>query len=214
MGEYGRLWKALEEDQGNEAGLDAIRFLALTGLRLREALRLQWDDVDIGGCRVRLKDSKTGPRNAPISKDAADLLAARRPACAAGYVFPSTKGGEIRDLCDPWHRACRRAGIEDARVHDLRHSYASQAVRAGVDLLVIRDLLGHASIATTQKYAHVADDHLREAASRITAGLPGSQDRNARSTSSSQSARSRSKPTAGSPSTPKRARKSGRSSST
>jgi len=184
--EYAAMWRELDAYRGNPSAVAAIKLLALTGLRHREVLALEWRDVDERAGTLRLRASKTGARTVPVS-DAALGLVLEQPRRDV-YVFPRVRGGRMWSVTDPWSRIRSRAGLEDVRLHDLRHSFASRAVRQGVPLIVVRDLLGHSSIQTTQRYSHVDDGHLREAASRTMAGLPSGGERRSSSTSTSTSA--------------------------
>lgn len=141
-----------------------IRLALNTGCRRGELLALEWSRVDMTR-RVFLleaRHTKTAKRRSiPLNDDALSALGKLRLWQHAHYpgsdwVFPSGSGGHIRWLKTGFRNACKRSGISDFRVHDLRHTCASWLVMAGVDLYVVRDLLGHASITTTEKYAHLA----------------------------------------------------------
>ena len=87
------------------------------------------------------------------------------------FVFPSrqgTKKGYIYDLRKPFEKACLTAGVENFRVHDLRHTFASMAVSSGADLYAVQRLLGHQDIAMTQRYAHLAADDLKKATAGVS----------------------------------------------
>ena len=87
------------------------------------------------------------------------------------YVFASRKGtkkGYIYDLRKPFEKACKIAGIENFRIHDLRHTFASMAVSSGADLYAVQRLLGHQDIAMTQRYAHLAADDLKKATAGVS----------------------------------------------
>ncbi len=93
------------------------------------------------------------------------------------YVFPSRRGSKkphLYDLRKPFERACRAAGVEDFRIHDLRHTFASMAVSSGADLYAVQRLLGHRDISMTQRYAHLAEEDLRRATERVSDLLDGS----------------------------------------
>jgi hypothetical protein len=88
------------------------------------------------------------------------------------YVIASDKAGEhIRNLHHPWRRLSKRAGLEHARIHDLRHTYASNAVMQGINIVMVGKLLGHSQVQTTMRYAHLADDPVREAANLVARAL-------------------------------------------
>ena len=145
---------------------DVIRLLLLTGCRRSEILTLRWAQVDRD--RLVLADAKTGPRTVPLNTQARRILE-RRPRGASPFVFPSPRDParpRSRNLAF-WYRARREAGIEDVRLHDLRHTHASHAVLNGVPLPVVSRLLGHAAVRTTLRYAHLGDREIEEAAERV-----------------------------------------------
>ncbi len=149
---------------GDAQAAAAIRLLLFTGARSSEIARLQWDWIR--GSRAVLPDSKTGPKAIQLAAPARAVLAAlpRR----GRFVFPDRAGtGPMRDLGPRWHRLRALAGLDDVRIHDCRHSFASHAVMSGLDLYTVGRLLGHADTAATERYAHLADSHVREAAGRI-----------------------------------------------
>jgi integrase len=161
----------------NPTHIAVIRTLALTGARLGEILRLRWSEIDFERGCLRLPDSKTGYKVVPLGAAALELLAGQER--RSDYVFPSDVkiGNPIADVSHVWQRVRKTAGLADVRLHDLRHSFASNIVNAGGTLPVIGALLGHRNIATTQRYAHLADDPLRAVADRaagsIAAALAG-----------------------------------------
>jgi len=170
--ELRRLWRVLDERQS--MGLEspyfvaAVKLLILTGCRLSELQTLKWRYLD--GRRLLLPDSKTGARRIPLSDDALSVLGAVTPAENNEYVFAGVKpGGRLTDMQKPWRRVRAAANLESVRIHDLRHTFASHAVQNGVSLPVLGRLLGHTQIQTTMRYAHLADECVREAAN-ITAG--------------------------------------------
>ncbi len=148
----------------------AIRLLLLTGARLREILNLEWRHVDFERGLLMLPDSKTGAKVVLLSAPALAVLAGL--ARIGRYVIAGdTAGAEDErprsDLKRPWAAICARAELDGVRLHDLRHTHASIGAGAGLGLPVIGKLLGHASPATTARYAHLADDPLKRAADRI-----------------------------------------------
>ena len=145
---------------------DVVRLLLLTGCRRGEILKLQWSEVD--GDRLNLADAKTGPRRVWLSK-AAQAILARQPRAASPYVFPSPRHTDrpLSDTLRLWRRARKEAGLDDVRLHDLRHTVASQAVARGVPLSTVARMLGHADPVMTLRYAHVGDRDLQAAAERI-----------------------------------------------
>ncbi|WP_024879576.1 site-specific integrase [Methylosinus sp. LW3] len=145
----------------------AIRLLLLTGCRLGEILNLQWSHVDFERGILFLADSKTGKKAVAVGAPALRVLESL-PRVGA-YVIAGAKDDTPRaDLKRPWARVRKAAGLEDVRIHDLRHSFASAGAGAGLALPIIGKLLGHSQSATTQRYAHLADDPLRKAAELVS----------------------------------------------
>lgn len=137
----------------------AIRLLLLTGCRKGEILNLRWSEVDLEANELRVPDTKTGPRTISLSPEAAGVLAAIPRVDDNPFVIPGRiKGKAMRNLNDPWDIVCERAGLEDLRIHDARHSYASRALALGESLPMIGRLLGHTQVETTARYAHLAED--------------------------------------------------------
>ena len=155
---------------------DIIRLLLLTGCRKGEILKLQWSEVD--GDRLNLADSKTGPRRVWLSH-AAQAILARQPRAASAYVFPSPRHPDrpLSDTLHLWRQARKEAGLDDVRLHDLRHTVASQAVARGVSLPTVARMLGHADPVMTLRYAHVGDRDLQAAAERIGKAVEAAMER-------------------------------------
>ena len=150
----------------------AIRLLVLTGCRRNEILTLRWDDLRPDAREIRLRDSKTGPRTVCLSPAAARVFAGIPRLAGSPWVFPGRKPGTCASgIFGPWRRVRERAGLDDLRIHDLRHSFASRALALGESLPAIARLLGHADVRTTARYAHLARDAVREAAARIAAAI-------------------------------------------
>ena len=173
-----RLVKALADYEDQQAA-DIVRLLLLTGARRGEVLSARWADLDLGEGKWSKPASSTKQKEAhevPLSAPARQLLseirerqAGKRHALGT-YVFPGTGGsGHIVEIKKAWRALCRAAGITGLRIHDLRHSYASQLVSGGASLPLIGALLGHASPSTTARYAHLHHDPMREAAERVGA---------------------------------------------
>ncbi|MEC3947565.1 tyrosine-type recombinase/integrase [Sphingobium sp. HWE2-09] len=163
-----RLWTALEglQDRVPDA-CDAVRLLFLTGARRSEILSLEWDRIV--GARAILEDSKTGPRTIWLNAPARDLLATRKETAKGRFVFPASKSdGPMKVLDHAWALIRRAAGLENIRVHDLRHHFASVGVSNGIDLRLIGQLLGHNDIDSTIDYAHLATDALTRSASKVS----------------------------------------------
>ena len=170
--ELARLGRALDarEAQWPEA-VAAIRLLALTGCRRSEVLNLRWRDI--GEDAISLRDSKTGPRAVPLGEAAraqvAALPGARDP---DAFLFPYyAEGRGAYSLTTCWRKVCNDAKLGSLRLHDLRHTAASQAVMSGENLPLVGKLLGHRRRRTTAGYAHLADAHLVEAAEKVGAAI-------------------------------------------
>jgi integrase len=145
-----------------------VTLLLHTGLRFGEACSLTWGDVDLTAAMltVRGETAKSSTtRHVPLNRIAKDTLKAWRPAQfdANDYVFPGRKKGErLVEIKTAWRqllRSVKGAPLVGFRVHDLRHTFASKLVRAGIDLNTVRELLGHADIKMTLRYAHLAPEH-------------------------------------------------------
>ncbi len=130
----------------------AIRLLLLTGCRKGEILNLRWSEVDLAENELRVPDTKTGPRTISLSPEAAGVLAAIPRVDGNPFVIPGRiRGKAMRNLNDPWDIVYERAGLEDLRIHDARHSYASRALALGESLPMIGRLLGHTQVETTAR---------------------------------------------------------------
>ncbi|QYI99721.1 tyrosine-type recombinase/integrase [Thalassovita mediterranea] len=174
--EIDRLWRVL--DSSVAAGTEtvhvagAFKLLLLTGCRLSEIQKAKWSWVR--GNILLLPDAKTGPRRVMLSKSALEVLSALprlpdNPHIIAGKV----EGQFATDLQKPWRRIRKTAKLEDVRIHDLRHTYASLAAAAGHSLPVIGKLLGHTQAQTTARYAHLADTVTRNAADDVDGLISG-----------------------------------------
>jgi integrase len=160
----------------------AVRLLVFTGARLSEILTLQWDHVDFERTCLRLPDSKTGAKVIHLSAPALELLTSLPRIQGNPYVIPGQKAGaHLINLEKPWRAIRRQSGLDDVRLHDLRHSFASLGAGAGLGLPIIGALLGHTQAATTARYAHLATNPLKQAndliGSRLAAAMaPGKRD--------------------------------------
>ena len=172
--EFARLGRTLDEavDAGTASPVAAaaIRLLMLTGCRKGEVLALRWTDVDLHAGELRLPDAKSGPRAVQLPPPAVRLLEALPRRAGNPWVFPGRAAdGRCSEsaLDNAWRAAREAAKLEDVRIHDLRHSFASRALALGETLPVIGKLLGHNDIETTARYAHLAQASIHEAAERI-----------------------------------------------
>ena len=176
-----------------DAFADALRLLLLTGARKTEVLGLRWVEVDFDRKVLTLPPQrtkaggKTGTRRIQLSPPALDILERRRMAAntaadglghrqstAADFVFPATRGqGHAVGVRKVFERVCKEAKLENLRIHDLRHSFASFAIADGASLFLVGKLLGHASSRTTERYAHLSGDPLQEAVTSIARAIVG-----------------------------------------
>ncbi len=167
-GEIARLHRALDRrtGKGERQQADIVRLLLLTGCRRGEILTLRWSEVR--GDRLVLADGKTGPRPVPLNSRARRILQ-DQPRGESPFVFPSPLDpARPRSPDLPlWRRVRREAGIEDVRLHDLRHTHASHAVMNGVPVPVVSRMLGHSSVRMTLRYAHLGDRDIEAAAERV-----------------------------------------------
>jgi integrase len=156
----------------NPFGVAAIRLLALTGCRENEILSLTWEAVDFERKHLRLADTKTGKSVRPLSERAAAVLETLPRIEGNPFVLPGSKPGEhLRGIERLWYAVRHAAKLDGARLHDLRHSYASVPASSGESLLIVRTLLGHKRVATTERYAHLADDPVKRAADRAASSI-------------------------------------------
>ena len=168
-----RLGEVLREAEAEmPSAVAAIRLLLLTGCRLSEIQFLRWEYVK-GDC-IELPDAKTGGRVVPLGPEARAVLSALPHEDGNPWVITGKlPGSHLTDLQRPWRRIRERAGLEDVRIHDLRHSFASRALALGESLTMIGKLLGHTQVQTTARYAHLARDSIQNAAARITGSIGG-----------------------------------------
>ncbi|MCY4548577.1 MAG: tyrosine-type recombinase/integrase [Defluviicoccus sp.] len=149
-----------------------VRLLLLTGCRKGEVLTLRWSDYREG--HLFLRDSKTGPRTVWLSEPVRNILDGLERKSRWVFPAPGSGGpGTAGWLERFWHKVRTEAGLSDVRLHDLRHTHASIALRQGVSVLAIARLLGHADPQTTLKYTHPADPMVKDAAETLGAVLGG-----------------------------------------
>ena len=168
-----KAWKGQREFVDPHA-VAAIRLLLLTGARLREILDLRWEHVNFERGLLHLADSKTGKKTIVLNEAAIEILGQLRT--AANLTQSALKGFVIKGLTDdkprsdlhrPWRAIRRRAQLEDVRLHDLRHTFASFGAGAGLGLPIVGKLLGHSQPQTTARYAHLDADPQRRASNMI-----------------------------------------------
>jgi len=174
--EIERLLSALEADE-NKTAARAIKLLLLTGARRNEITQARWEYVDWQRKTLLVPRSKSGrPRLVQLSSAALDLLRSLPREPGDVFIFPSPVTGQpSASLHFPWNRIRKRAGLTGFRLHDLRHSFASFLVNKGVSIYVVQGLLGHANVRATQRYAHLANETLSDAAELIPTVLRSMQ---------------------------------------
>ena len=164
-----------QSEDENPVCVAAVRLLLLTGCRPGEIRRLRWCEVKAD--RLAVSDAKTGPRHVLLGEAARELLHGLAEIASGEWVFPDDRGDRplsTSDLWRFWIKARDTAGIvADARLHDLRHAHASHAVMNGESLHVTGRLLGHRRATTTNRYVHLDDATLSQAADRLAVAIQG-----------------------------------------
>jgi integrase len=153
-----------------------LRLLLLTGMRLREALGLKWSEVDSAGF-LRLERSKTGRSIRPIGAAALTLLEQVRtlPHKTSPYVFPSQqeRTPHLKSISALWEAVKHEAGLDGVRLHDLRHTFASNMIATGANLPEVAAALGQSNLQTAARYSHLTQEAVRRAVDRAAArGAP------------------------------------------
>ncbi len=179
----GEALRRAETEGENPSALAILKLLVFTGARKGEIERLTWPEIDFAAGYLKLEDSKTGQKAIPLNAGALQVLHDQKRIEGNNHVFPAYRGdGHYEGTPKVWERIRSMAGLQNVRLHDLRHSFASIAVSGGASLPIIGALLGHANSATTQRYAHLSDDPLRAASeavgSQIAAALAMAQGEN------------------------------------
>ena len=179
LASLGEALRAVEAQGGNKTALAIIRLLTFTGARKSEITGLKWPEVDFERACLRLGDSKTGAKVIPLGPPTLTIFAATERREGTDWVFPAESGGgTFQGTEKVWHKVRTGAGMPDLRMHDLRHSFASVGLAAGDNLAIIGKLLGHADVKTTARYAHLADDPVKQAAARISGSIAAAMEGN------------------------------------
>ena len=175
----GRVLSELEtEGKMSACGIAAFRLLMLTGCRHNEILTLRWEDVDLEAGELRLQDAKTGARQVSLSPAARRVLAALPRLSDNPWVITGSRAGRrLANLNAQWVVVRKRARLEDVRIHDLRHSFASRALALGESLTMIGKLLGHRQVQTTARYAHLARESVKTSAARVAESIAADMDK-------------------------------------
>jgi integrase len=170
--ELARLGQALSDAEVTGAvdprHIACFRLLLFSGMRLNEVLTLKWSAVDLEGGCLRLEDAKAGPRTVYLNDPALEVLARLPRLAGSDYVLPGDKaGGHLVNVQKAWRKIITAAHLDNLRVHDLRHSFASVAAAAGMNLPLVGRLLGHKELATSLRYSHLAADPVRAASQEV-----------------------------------------------
>ncbi len=157
--------KKLIDSAHNKLTKDLISFLIYSGCRKGEALNLKWDDVDLKNDVITIKGTKTkDDRYIPISKLLKELLSGIDK--KSEYVFTGING-KVKDFKDSFKSACKKAGLKDLRIHDLRHVFGSKMVMNGTSLYITGKLLGHKTTQMTKRYSHLVPSTLKKAVNDV-----------------------------------------------
>lgn len=179
--EIERLCDALDEHP-NQSVANAIRLMLFTGARRGETLTARWEDfnLDLGiWTKPSHHTKQKRTEHVPLSAPAVQLLVSmKETADGNSYLFPGDVPGQpLQEIKWAWAKLCQRAKIRNVRIHDLRHTYASHLVSSGMSLPIVGRLLGHTQPQTTARYAHLADDPLRQATNRFASIVAAARSR-------------------------------------
>jgi integrase len=166
--ELARLGDAIAGYKGSPYAVAAVKLLVFTGARLGEVLGLRWEWIDFERAEARLPDSKTGAKTLHLPPPALAVLAELPRLHGNPHVIAGAKEREAMvNLEKPWRAIRQVAGLDDVRLHDLRHAFASVAASSGMGLPIIGKILGHSQPTTTARYAHLASDPVKAAAAAV-----------------------------------------------
>lgn len=153
----------------NPVAVAALRFLMFTGWREQEAMTLKWSDVNLSTGFATLSHTKTGKSVRAIGAPAVELIDSQARVKGSPYVFPGRDPKQpLESVHRVWTAVRHAAGLDDVRLHDLRHSVASFAGGHGYSLFLIGKLLGHKTARSTERYAHLADDARKVVADTVS----------------------------------------------
>ena len=147
-----------------------------TGMRLGEVLNLKWKDCNFEQRKIYLPKTKTGKKEKPMNQIVYDTLVAWPKHPTSDYIFchpvdtphAGFSGKPFRSIKTAWNKAIEKAGIDNFRFHDLRHTFASYCVMSGVDMKTVSELLGHKTMVMTERYSHLSDSHKQKAVERLS----------------------------------------------
>ena len=127
---------------------------------------MKWGNINKEQKVINLDDSKTGPRSVEMTEEVMEIIDSMDRLLDCELVFPGRRARQIR-LTKVWWKVRARASLDDVRLHDLRHSFATTAAMHGVPMPVIARLLGHSTIWTTTRYLHSSRTSTAEAAAMV-----------------------------------------------
>ena len=150
-----------------------------TGMRKSEILGLKWEQIDLTHGFILLETSKNGERREiPIDNTLREMFEEMPHSIESINVFTDRDGNPYKEVKKSFRTALKKAGISDFRFHDLRHCFASHLVMAGVDLVSVKELLGHKSLTMTMRYSHLSHGHKRKAVNVLDKVLSNVQTKN------------------------------------
>lgn len=155
-------------EECNDFYKDLFRFFIYTGMRKDEVRFLQWDNINLHNRTIIIKSPKEkGEKTIPISSRVEEIL--RRRPRTSNYVFPNPSGGvySVNTWLCYLQRRLEKLNIYNGKIHTFRHTFASMLAMEGVPILVIKELLGHKDIKTTQVYSHLLPEHLRNSVEKL-----------------------------------------------
>ena len=168
----GKALRDAAEAEENPYAIAVLKLLIFTGARKSEIETLKWSEIDFQSGYMRLADSKTGQKAVPLNAGALEVLNGLLRLNSSEFVFPSNRGERhYQGTPKVWKQIRAMASLDDVRLHDLRHSFASVAVSGGASLPIIGALLGHTNSATTQRYAHLSDDPVKSTSESVGAKI-------------------------------------------
>jgi integrase len=153
-------------DESSESLKSFLLIMVNTGMRPNEIFKLKWNDVDMKQKYINITDSKNGdPRIIPINDVLYLCLSSLDK--ANEYVLTHSDGRQVKSNKGAFCSALKKSGIDHCRIYDLRHTFASNLVMAGVDIVTVKELLGHKDITMTMRYSHPTPEHKKQAVNKL-----------------------------------------------
>lgn len=164
----GSVIKAAQYQQTeNLCMLQALRLILFTGCRRSEISALEWKEVNLENLCINLTKGKRKGKTVFLSGPALEILLSIERLDQCNYVFPGSKQGSHIDLGKPWARLRKKADLEDVRIHDLRHNVGSRGALTIGNAMIVKEMLGHTQLATTERYMHLNNDPIRKSANKV-----------------------------------------------